>query len=68
MYSFEFILVRFKGCDLLCILIKCYYFIYIYKFIYYILYDGCYFFFINKKKKYSIYFFVVGGVIVFNGF
>lgn len=66
MHSSESTLARSKGRDLSRTLIKCYYLTYIYKFIYYISYDGRHFSSTNKKK-YSIHFFVVGGVIAFNG-
>lgn len=50
-------LARSKGRDLSRTLIKCYYltYMYIYKFIYYISYDGRHF--SSNKKKYSINFF-----------
>lgn len=57
-HSSESTLARSKGRDLSRTLIKCYYltYMYIYKFIYYISYDGRHF--SSNKKKYSIHFFV----------
>lgn len=67
-HSSESTLARSKGRDLSRTLIKCYYltYMYIYKFIYYISYDGRHFS-SNKKNTVFIFFLVVGGVIAFNG-
>lgn len=54
-HSSESTLARSKGRDLSRTLIKCYYLTYIYKFIYYISYDGRHFSSTNKKN--TVFFF-----------
>lgn len=56
-HSSESTLARSKGRDLSRTLIKCYYLTYIYKFIYYISYDGRHFSSTNKKNTVFIFFF-----------